>query len=122
MYGAWWAAALGGAIGATVRFLVNQAMRPAPGAFPWNTTAVNVVGCFAIGACAAWFETRIPTASAWRVFWMTGILGGLTTFSAFGLDFYRLLRLGAGWAAWGSVALQVFGGLAAVALGWRLFR
>lgn len=122
MYGAWWAAAIGGAIGATVRFLVNQSLRPDPGSFPWHTTLVNLAGCFAIGACAAWFETRIPAASGWRVFWMTGVLGGLTTFSAFGLDFFRLLRAGNVGAAWASVALQVFAGLCAVALGWRLFR
>lgn len=55
----------------------------------WGTFAVNLAGCFMIGILAG-FEFR--NLQPLKLFLMTGVLGGFTTFSAFGLDFVALLK------------------------------
>lgn len=89
-------AALGGAIGASLRFLVNQALgNPALSdgtpAFPWATLSVNVAGGFLMGLVFVVVNERLGGSLAWRTFLATGILGGLTTFSAYSLDMMTLL-------------------------------
>lgn len=82
--------AFGGAIGASLRYLVGLAV-----AFPMGTLAVNVLGSLAIGFVWAGLLDKSPGALP---FVMTGILGGFTTFSTFSLDTMRLVqdgRLGA---------------------------
>ncbi len=88
-------AAGGGAIGAGLRFLVNQAFaRPEIDngvlAFPYATLTVNVVGSFLMGAIVVWFGERFGSDPALRTFLATGILGGFTTFSAFSMDAFSL--------------------------------
>ncbi|MFT5797727.1 MAG: CrcB protein [Candidatus Azotimanducaceae bacterium] len=79
--------ALGGAVGASLRYLVGLAV-----AFPLGTLGVNVIGSFAIGLLWAGFEGRdIPYLMPLL---MTGVLGGFTTFSAFSLDTLRLMQDG----------------------------
>ena len=53
--------------------------------FPWGTLAVNVVGSFLIGLLIGLFSA-FGTGQPWRLFLVTGFLGGFTTFSAFSLD------------------------------------
>ncbi|MCS6946137.1 MAG: CrcB family protein, partial [Steroidobacteraceae bacterium] len=55
-------------------------------AWPGATLLVNVLGCFAIGVCYAWLIERGDAPLALRHFWMTGVLGGFTTWSAFALE------------------------------------
>lgn len=85
-------ASAGGAIGAALRFLVNQGFA-ARGltAFPWATLTVNVVGSFLMGAVYVIVNDRLGGSPEWRTFLATGILGGLTTFSAFSLDVMNLM-------------------------------
>jgi fluoride exporter len=96
------------------------AARLAPGPFPAGTWAVNLVGCFLIGLIVPFVLT--PQTEGWRLFVVVGVLGGFTTFSAFSLETFTLLRDGrVGLAALnvvGSVAL----GLVLTAVGWRLAR
>ena len=61
------------------------------GTFPWGTFAVNVLGCFAIGAVAAWVESKGGSHPS-HPFLVGGLLGGFTTFSTFGLETLRLLE------------------------------
>lgn len=85
--------ALGGALGASLRFLVGAAATRSLGpAFPWGTFAVNVVGCFAMGILAAVVLKRGGLTLA--PFLMTGVLGGFTTFSAFSLEALTLAERG----------------------------
>jgi CrcB protein len=117
--------ALGGAAGAVLRYLVARAVGAA--AFPWATLCVNVVGCFGIGLGLAWLQ-RASAAGAvaperaadLRLFVVVGLLGGLTTFSAFGQETVALLRSGALGSAAASIVLNLGLGLAAVVLGARL--
>ncbi|OLP55371.1 hypothetical protein BJF92_22735 [Rhizobium rhizosphaerae] len=111
--------ALGGALGSVARYLVGLMMVRLIGPnFPWGTLTVNIVGCFAIGAVAATLA-RMGGNEPLRLFIITGILGGFTTFSAFSLETAALLEAGRMGAAFAYVAaslaasgLAVFSGLA----------
>lgn len=84
-------AALGGAIGASLRYGVNVSSLKLFGAdFPWGTLFVNVVGSFIMGALIAAMALAWNTTQEMRIFLTTGVLGGFTTFSAFSLDFAAL--------------------------------
>ena len=81
----------GGAIGAIGRFAVNGwAQRQFPAFAPAGTLIVNVVGCLAIGIAMAVAHERTWFTREWQAFFVTGVLGGLTTFSAFGLQTVEL--------------------------------
>ncbi|MEM1384230.1 MAG: fluoride efflux transporter CrcB [Pseudomonadota bacterium] len=113
------AVAFGGALGATLRYLVGLAsMRLLGPGFPWGTVAVNVLGSFAMGLIAVMLVERFPGAwNRWAPFLLTGILGGFTTFSAFSLDAVFLMERGRLVAAVGYVGLSVVGSVLALALG-----
>lgn len=89
--------------------------------FPLSTFAVNVIGCFVIGALAALVEHRDFFSPDTRVFLFTGLLGGFTTFSAFAYEGTFLLRRGEIAIAAAYAGLSVLVGLAAVWLAFRLF-
>ena len=87
-------ASAGGAIGAGLRFLVNQAFAERGLiAFPWPTLAVNVAGGFLMGVFFVVLHERLGGSPEWRTFLATGILGGLTTFSAYSHDMMNLLTV-----------------------------
>ena len=112
--------ALGGAIGAALRFLVSSAVLRATGAgFPLGIVTVNILGSFLMGALAVWTLER---AGHWSPFLMTGILGGFTTFSAFSLETIALYDRGQTGAAAAYVGLSVGGSLGALVLGAWLMR
>ena len=88
-------ASLGGAIGAAARYLVNLAFagpQIVRGVlvFPWATFTVNVVGGLLMGFLSIFVVERLGASPEWRVFLLTGILGGFTTFSAYSLDMMNL--------------------------------
>ncbi|MFN7142156.1 MAG: fluoride efflux transporter FluC [Myxococcota bacterium] len=90
--------ALGGGVGSVGRFLAASAMtRWLPG-FPFGTLLVNVGGCFLMGVLAGWTSDRTLRAALG-----VGVLGGFTTFSAFGGDTFALAEGG----AWKLAALNV---------------
>lgn len=104
--------AMGGAIGAAGRYLVAaQALRLMGPGFPWGTLTVNIVGSLVMGLLAGAFAYRFHVSTEIRMFLMTGILGGFTTFSAFSLDVSVLVErkdfmMAAGYII-GSVSLAV---------------
>jgi CrcB protein len=99
--------ALGGALGAVLRYLALLAV-PAP----WGTLAINAAGSFLIGLLF------VPAGRMGvSPFLLTGVLGGFTTFSAFSLDALRLWTAGQGGQALAYVAASVALSLAGVALG-----
>ena len=101
--------ALGGALGASLRFLVGLAV-----GFPLGTLAVNVTGSLAIGLVWVLLAEKSPLLLP---FLMTGLLGGFTTFSAFSLDTLRLLETGRAGVAFSYVGASVILSLAACLLG-----
>ncbi|MBS1704380.1 MAG: CrcB family protein [Armatimonadetes bacterium] len=87
-----------------MRLLVGQLVSSRFGTgFPWGTFAINVLGSFLIGALAGWWTVR-DVREGWRLFAITGCLGGFTTFSAFALESYTLLREDRFVAAFGYMA------------------
>lgn len=109
--------ALGGALGAVLRYLsVGAALRLIGPGFPYGTFLVNVAGSLLMGFLGALILERAGASRVWA-FAATGVLGGFTTFSAFSLDALFLIERGrvAAAAAYigGSVALSI----AALALG-----
>lgn len=115
-------ASMGGAIGAGLRYLVNEAFaaRGLYAGFPWHTLTINVVGSFVMGVVFVFVATRLDGSPEWRTFLATGILGGFTTFSAFSLDVVQLASSGEALrpAAYiiGSVALSIAGLLAGITM------
>ncbi len=111
----------GGFLGSVTRYwlggLVTQAA--AASRFPLGTLAVNVTGCLAIGLLAGIAETRHVFSPGARLLLFTGLLGGFTTFSAFGFETVFLAREGAWRDAALNIALQLVLGLGAVWLGYR---
>lgn len=101
--------AIGGAIGAALRYLVTLSV-----AFPFGTLAVNMVGSFLMGLAVVWLAGRGLDRMMPLI--MTGILGGFTTFSAFSLDTLKLVETGRMAAAGGYVAASVILSLAAIFL------
>src|SRR4051812_44394357 len=89
----WLAAAVGGLIGTVGRHAVNAAFARAQQPVPYATAAVNVVGCFVIGALAGSVAAgRLLMPAPLRAFVFVGILGGFTTFSSYMLDTFTLVE------------------------------
>jgi fluoride exporter len=85
--------AAGGALGSVARYGVNIAAGRLLGpGFPYGTLIVNIVGSFLIGLLVAVFAHLWQTSEAVKLFLVTGILGGFTTFSTFSLDAATLLQ------------------------------
>lgn len=109
--------AAGGALGSMGRYGVSLlAMTWLGAAFPWGTLVVNILGSGAIGVLAGQ-----GISGGARLFWVTGVLGGFTTFSAFSLE-TALLWERAAWQGVAYVVASVGLGLAALALGWWVGR
>ena len=83
---------LGGAIGSGLRFLINRSIPIQTASFPWSTFLVNFTGSLAIGMLAGLLEKKSMDTETIRWFWMAGICGGFTTFSAFSLETLQLLQ------------------------------
>jgi CrcB protein len=111
--------ALGGAIGASARHVVNVWSGRVFGTeFPVHTMTVNVLGCLLVGCLTGLFGLKLHASQEVRAFLVTGILGGFTTFSAFSIDIALLVQrkalMAAGLYALGTVTLSllaVFAGL-----------
>jgi fluoride exporter len=114
------AVGLGGALGSVLRWLVTLALAPLGWPIAAGTLAVNVVGGLLIGASIVWFG-RYPNEML-RLALVTGLLGGLTTFSAFSAESLTLLVRGQWGLAVAHTLAHVLGGLAAAAAGWALAR
>ena len=105
---------LGGGIGSMLRHGVNLLCARLFGtAFPFGTLTVNITGSIVMGLLAGYFAFKGEASQSWRLFLMTGILGGYTTFSAFSLDAILLYERGQIATALGYIAasgaVSIFG-------------
>ena len=112
-------AGVGGFIGSALRYAatgyVQQVSRSIN--FPYGTLAVNLIGCFLIGFLSQLAESRGVFTAESRTFVFIGILGGFTTFSAFGNETMNLWREGQNSLALANVAAHLVLGLGAVWVG-----
>lgn len=119
--------AVGGAVGATLRYLASaQAARLLGHGFPWGTVFVNIVGSAIMGFVAVILLERLESGwGRYAPLLITGVLGGFTTFSAFSLDALYLIERGRTLAAagyvGGSVVLSILGLWAGLGLARALF-
>jgi CrcB protein len=109
----------GGGLGALCRYGLGLAGGRVLGVgFPWGTFAANMIGCFLIGIAfgmvgrAQWFTPEV------RLFFMTGFLGALTTFSTYALESVNYLRNGSHVALTNFLVNNVGGGLLVLAGLW----
>jgi len=113
--------ALGGALGAVSRYAMSGAIAHRYGAdFPWPTLAVNLLGALIIGFIAEYFAFHGEAHENLRLFLVTGILGGFTTFSAFSMETSLLIQRGDLLAALAYVGVSVIGTVALVIAGKHL--
>jgi len=114
--------ACGGAVGAVLRYAISVWTREFFGPeYPWGTFLVNVVGCLLMGILVQSIDVAIVSDQA-RLLVGVGLLGALTTFSAFGYDTIVCFRQ-MGWSlALANVMANVICGLLAVVLGMALVR
>ena len=109
---------VGSGIGGVLRYLLSMAMQGAePERFPIGTLAVNVIGCLAIGLLTA---APVPLREEHRAAIIVGVLGGFTTFSAFGRETFALAADKHLALAGLNIILSVMLGLAAVWIGTRI--
>ena len=95
---------LGGAIGTGARYLVGLwAVQWLGMAFPYGTLTVNLAGAFLIGLIQQLAASMIPETT--RLFLVVGVMGGMTTYSAFTYETVRLMALGAWGKAWANVVV-----------------
>jgi fluoride exporter len=111
---------LGGCIGSIARYKVGGWIlhHHAPDwRFPAGTFAVNVLGCLVAGILSGLIERQHMFSADTRLFLFTGLLGGFTTFSAFGVETTFLLRRGEFWIAIGYVLSSLIVGVVLLWLG-----
>lgn len=112
------AVAVGGALGAIARYLLNNAFTLWFGkSFPYGIFCANVIGSFCIGMAFVYFSSKLPASENWRLLIIVGFLGAFTTFSTFSLDTIQLIQLGEYGKSLLNVSLNIIFCLAACWLG-----
>lgn len=113
----WLAVALGSALGGVGRYGLSRLWPWVPGGWPTATMTVNLLGSFAIGLLSVGLSARAGGAETARLFWMTGVLGGFTTYSAFALETVTLAGAGEAMRAAAYVVVTVLACLVAAFAG-----
>ncbi len=120
--------ALGGAIGAVLRYQLGRGLTAWLGpqtvmAFPWATLAANVIGSLAMGLLFGWMAKHGPAESEqMRLLLGVGLMGGFTTFSAFSLEMMMLIERGQAMTAVSYSLVSILAGLTALYVGLIVMR
>ncbi|NQU68047.1 MAG: fluoride efflux transporter CrcB [Candidatus Marinimicrobia bacterium] len=112
----------GGFIGAVSRYLTSGIVtRFVQHGFPWGTLVVNFLGCILLGIFTGFI---LEKNVSWPLheFFVIGVLGGFTTFSAFGLETFQMLKTGALETAAVYVVISLATGVTAIGIGLLLSR
>lgn len=113
------AVASGGAIGATLRLLLNTWVNKSfVHALPLGTLFVNLLGSLLIGLLFAYFHLNTTLSPHLKTFMVTGILGALTTYSTFAIESFFLLESGHYLHAFANMALNLFGTILFAGIGY----
>ncbi|WP_345813717.1 fluoride efflux transporter CrcB [Paraburkholderia sp. PREW-6R] len=117
MYWSIFAVALGGALGSLLRWVLGIRLNAVLPDLPLGTLASNLIAGYVIGIAVAGFARTPQLAPEWRLFVITGLMGGLSTFSSFSAEVVQRLQDGRlGWAA-GEIVVHVGASLLMTALG-----
>lgn len=109
---------LGGAIGSVLRYLATLVISQR--SFPYATLTVNILGSFLIGVIFAWSIRNEILLNNWKLFLVTGLCGGFTTFSAFSMENLGLIQNGRFTAAITYTIISVVFGILAACWGYQL--
>jgi len=113
------AVASGGAIGATLRLLISTVVnKTVVHTLPFGTLAVNLLGSLMIGLLFAYFHLNTSLSPHLKTFFITGILGALTTYSTFAIESFFLLESGHYTHAFANMALNLFGTILFAGIGY----
>ncbi len=112
----------GAALGAWLRWGLGLWMNARVANFPLGTLAANAIGGLLVGLAIAHFSANESIAPAWRLFVVTGFLGGLTTFSTYSAEVVGLFERGLPAWALGVAAAHLVASFALTALGIALYR
>jgi len=113
------AVASGGAVGATLRLLINGIVnKHFVHALPLGTLTVNLFGSLLIGILFAYFHLNSSLSPHLKTFMITGILGALTTYSTFAIESFFLLEAGDYMHAFANMALNLFGTILFAGIGY----
>lgn len=119
--------ALGGGVGAALRYQLGRTITHWLGpvtvtTFPWATLAVNVIGSMAMGALVGFLARHGQGGEQWRLLLGVGLLGGFTTFSSFSLELMLLIERGQSLTALAYALISVMAGLAGLYIGLVIMR
>lgn len=118
----WLAVGLGAAIGAWLRWGLGLWLNALHKELPLGTLAANLGGAYLIGIALGFFAGHPSLSPEWRLFLITGFLGGLTTFSTFSAEAMLLLQRGDYAWALGHSALHLIGSIAFCIAGFASYR
>jgi len=113
---------VGAAFGAWLRWGLSAWLNPKLPLWPLGTVAANLVGGYLVGIAIAFFAARPGLPPEWRLFAITGFLGGLTTFSTFSAEVTQLLLRGDWTSGLGLAAVHLVGSLLLTVAGIATFR
>src|SRR6266403_261973 len=103
------AVSIGASLGALLRWSLGLTLNAHFPSIPPGTLAANLIGGYVIGVAVALFATYSAVAPAGRLFAMTGVCGGLTTFSTFSAEVVTLMQQGRALGALGAAAAHLMG-------------
>jgi CrcB protein len=112
------AVGVGAALGALLRWQLSAWLNPISDSVPAGTLAANLIGGYLVGIAVAWFAQHPDISPAWRLFAITGFLGGLTTFSTFSAEVVEMLQQGRVGVAAVTSGLHLMGSFFATFAGW----
>ncbi|MEN3363017.1 MAG: fluoride exporter [Burkholderiales bacterium] len=118
----WLAIGLGAAIGAWLRWGLGLWLNSTQHQLPLGTLVANLGGAYLIGIAVGFFAGYPSLPAEWRLFLITGFLGGLTTFSTFSAESMLLLQRGDYAWAFGHSALHLVGSIALCIAGFASYR
>ena len=111
------AIAIGAALGAWARYGLGLWLNPLFAAIPMGTLTANLIGGYLVGVAVAVFHINAELPPEAKLFFVTGFLGALTTFSTFSAEVVHLIQNARyGWAV-GAASLHLFGSLLMTGLG-----
>lgn len=107
----------GASLGAVLRWLLSLGLNAVWATMPLGTLAANLIGAYLVGFLMSLLEVHAGLSAEWKLFLITGFLGGLTTFSTFSAEVVAILQSGAYVRAFATVSLHLLGSLALTILG-----
>lgn len=116
------AVGLGAMLGAWLRWGLSVAFNSLHQSVPPGTLAANLIGGYLIGLLVAYFAANTSIAPEWRLFAITGFLGGLTTFSTFSAEAVTLIQQARYFAMLVHVSLHLVGSIVATIAGFATYR